>query len=94
VLGFGRREASYVLLGEIGALLLLAIPAGMILGAGLTRWIISQFETELFTFPHVVDPAAYGVSVVIVVGAVIAAALFVRRGVDRLDLVGVLKSRE
>jgi putative ABC transport system permease protein len=94
VLGFGRREASYVLLGEIGALLLLAIPAGMILGAGLTRWIMSQFETELFTFPHVVDPAAYGVSVVIVVGAVIAAAFFVRRGVDRLDLVGVLKSRE
>ena len=33
VLGFSRREVSYVLLAEIGALLLVALPAGVILGA-------------------------------------------------------------
>ena len=94
VLGFRRREASYVLLGEIGALLLAAIPLGIVLGYLLTRWLMSQFATELFSFPHVLSPAAYGQSVAFVVAAVAVAALFVRRGIDRLDLVGVLKSRD
>lgn len=94
VLGFRRREASYVLLGEIGALLLCALPAGILLGFGLTRWMMDQFETELFTLPNLVHPAAYGTGVLVVVASVAAAALAVRRGVDRLDLVGVLKSRE
>jgi putative ABC transport system permease protein len=94
VLGFRRREASYVLLGEIGALLLVALPTGMILGALMTRWLLSQFEHELFTFPEVVDLPAYGWSIIIVTAAVALASFAVRRGVDRLDLVGVLKSRD
>lgn len=94
VLGFSRREVSYVLLAEIGALLLIALPAGAILGAVLSRWLMSQFQTDLFTFPYVSDSAAYGRSALFVAAAVIGAALAVRRAVDRLDLVGVLKSRE
>jgi putative ABC transport system permease protein len=94
VLGFRRGEASYVLLGEIGALLFAAIPLGIVLGYLLTRWLMSQFATELFSFPHVLSPAAYGQSVAFVAVAVIVAALFVRRGIDRLDMVGVLKSRD
>ncbi len=94
VLGFRRGEASYVLLGEIGALLLAAIPLGIVLGYLLTRWLMSQFATELFSFPHVLSPAAYGQSVAFVTVAVIVAALFVRRGIDRLDMMGVLKSRD
>lgn len=94
VLGFSRREVSYVLLAEIGALLLIALPTGAILGALLSRWLMSQFQTDLFTFPYVTDSAAYGRSALFVAAAVIGAALAVRRAVDRLDLVGVLKSRE
>jgi putative ABC transport system permease protein len=94
VLGFRRREASYVLLAEITALLLAALPAGIIAGALLSRWMMAQFETELFVIPYVVDPAAYGRSALLVSAAVVIAALAVRRGVDRLDLVGVLKSRD
>jgi putative ABC transport system permease protein len=94
VLGFGRREVSYVLLAEIGALLLIALPTGAVLGALLSRWLMSQFQTELFVFPYVTNSAAYGKSALFVVCAVIGAVLAVRRGVDRLDLVSVLKSRE
>lgn len=94
VLGFGRREVSYVLLGEIGALLLIAIPVGVIMGALLSRWLMSQFQTDLFTFPYVTESGAYGRSVLFVACAVIGAVVAVRRGVDRLDLVSVLKSRE
>jgi putative ABC transport system permease protein len=94
VLGFSRLEVSYVLLAEIGALLLIALPSGAVLGAILSRWLMAQFQTELFTFPYVTDSAAYGRSALFVAAAVIGAALAVRRSVDRLDLVGVLKSRE
>ena len=94
VLGFSRREVSYVLLAEIGALLLLALPTGALLGALLSRWLMTQFQTDLFTFPYITESAAYGRSALFVAAAVIGAALAVRRSVDRLDLVGVLKSRE
>jgi putative ABC transport system permease protein len=94
VLGFGRREVSYVLLAEIGALLLIALPLGCLLGYALSRWLMTQFQTEMFTFPYITEAAAYGQSALFVAGAVVAAALVVRRSVDRLDLVGVLKSRE
>lgn len=94
VLGFGRAEASYVLVAEIGLLLLIALPLGVVLGALLSRWLMSQFQTELFTFPYVTSAVAYGQSVLFVAAAVLVAALGVRRGVDRLDLVGVLKSRD
>ncbi|MEO6079430.1 MAG: FtsX-like permease family protein [Steroidobacteraceae bacterium] len=94
VLGFGRREASYVLLAEIGALLLVALPIGVVIGAGMSRWLMSQFQTDLFTFPYVTSALAYAKPALFVAAAVMTATLLVRRGVDRLDLVGVLKSRD
>ena len=94
VLGFSRREASYVLLAELGALLLVALPVGVILGMTLSRWLMSQFETDLFTFPYVTNAAIYGKSALFIIAAVMVATLVVRRGVDRLDMVGVLKSRD
>ncbi len=94
VLGFRRREASWVLLGELAVLLAAALPLGLLLGAALSRWMMEQFETDLFSFPFVFDVATYARSALFVVAAVVIAALWVRRDVDRLDLVGVLKSRE
>jgi putative ABC transport system permease protein len=55
---------------------------------------MSQFETEIFSFPFVLDPPTYARAVLFIVAAVTAAALWVRRDVDGLDLVAVLKSRE
>ena len=94
VLGFRRSEASWVLLGELGLLLAVAIPIGLVLGFALSQWLMSEFETEIFSFPFVFDPPTYARAVLFVVVAVVAAALWVRRDVDRLDLVAVLKSRE
>jgi putative ABC transport system permease protein len=94
VLGFGRREASYVLVAELGALLLVALPIGAAIGLVMSRWLMSQFETDLFTFPYVTNAGAFARPALFVIAAVLMATLLVRRGVDRLDLVGVLKSRD
>jgi putative ABC transport system permease protein len=42
----------------------------------------------------VIAPATYGVAALCVLAAGIASALVVRRHIDRLDLVSVLKLRE
>jgi putative ABC transport system permease protein len=94
VLGFGRREASYILLAEIGALLVAALPLGLLGGRLLSEWLFMQFNTDLFSFPYVPAAVAYAQPALFICVAVLGAALLVRRGVDRLDLVGVLKSRD
>jgi putative ABC transport system permease protein len=75
-------------------LLAVAIPLGLALGAGLSRWMMEQFETEIFSFPYVLDVPTYARAALFVILAVVTAALWVRRDIDRLDLVAVLKSRE
>lgn len=94
VLGFSRAEVSYVLIGEIAALALLAGPLGLLLGSLLARLLMRLFETDMYAFPYVFDASGYGVAVGFALACVLAAALVVRRGVDRLDMVGVLKARD
>ena len=94
VLGFNRREIAYFLLGEAGLLVFAAMPLGCLLGVGLTWVIVSGFETELYRVPFVIGDATYGIAVLIALGAAVASGLLVRRRLDRLDLIAVLKTRE
>jgi putative ABC transport system permease protein len=94
VLGFTRREISALLLGEIGLLATPAVPLGCLIGYGLSAWLAGALSTELFRFPVVLQPATYVFGVVVFVAATAASALMVRRRLDRLDLVAVLKARE
>lgn len=94
VLGFGRAEISYILLGEAALLVLLALPLGCLIGLGLGQVMAKAFETELFRVPFVVAPSAYAWSILIVLAATAVSAALVRRRLDRLDLVAVLKTRE
>ena len=94
VLGMSRLEISYILLGEIAILILVGLPLGCLLGTGLA-WLISDlFETELFRVPMVIEASTYGLSVLIGVAATVFSAALVRRRLDRLDLIAVLKTRE
>ncbi len=94
VLGFTRFEISYILLGELAALTVLALPLGCALGYGLSWLIASVSETELYRIPLYFERGTFGFSVAIVLIAVIISGLFVRRRLDRLDLIAVLKTRE
>jgi putative ABC transport system permease protein len=94
VLGFSRGEISYILLAEVGLLIVAALPFGCLLGLGLSELMAATFETELFRIPLVIKPATYGLSIVIALAATILSALVVRHRLDHLDLIEVLKTRE
>ena len=94
VLGFTRGEVSTFLLGELALELVAAIPLGCALGYLLSWAIVGMSRHDLMSIPIVVAPRTYGFAALAIVAAGIASALIVRRRIDRLDLVGVLKTRE
>jgi putative ABC transport system permease protein len=51
-------------------------------------------STELFRMPVIVQAGTYAFALLVFAAAAIASALVVRRRLDRLDLVEVLKARE
>lgn len=94
VLGFTRAEVSWILLGEFALLTLLALPVGWGLGWVLALAFAEGQATELFRIPLVIERATYAWASVVVLVAAAVSALIVRRRVDRLDLIEVLKTRE
>ncbi len=94
VLGFTRAEVSYILLGELALLTLLALPPGFLIGRALCAWLVASLPHELFRIPLVVEPATYSLAATVVLAAALLSSLLVRQRVDRLDLVAVLKTRE
>ncbi len=94
VLGFTRREISAILLGEIGVLAVLAVPLGFATGYGLSAWVSAGMSNDRFRMPVVVDPGTYAFALAVFATATLGSALLVRRRLDRLDLVDVLKARE
>jgi putative ABC transport system permease protein len=94
VLGFTRREISGVLLGEIGILALLAVPIGFGIGTLLAARVVAGIQSERMRLPMVIEPSSYAWAFLIFTAAVLASALLVRRRLDYLDLVEVLKARD
>jgi putative ABC transport system permease protein len=94
VLGFSHREVSYILLGELALLTLVALPLGWGLGWILAAQMVSMFDTNVFRLPLIIQPASYGYASLVVVGAATGAGWLVARRVAHLDLVQVLKTRE
>lgn len=94
VLGFTRGEVSRVLLGQVGTTLLLALPLGCILGYWLAALLVRMTRGDTFDLPLMVSSRTYALAVLLTLAAGVLSALVVRRQIDRLDLIGVLKTRE
>jgi putative ABC transport system permease protein len=94
VLGFGRGEVSNVLFIEIGSIVALGQPLGWLIGMFFGYVITEGLATDLFRVPLVFESSTFAISSMVVVAAALVSAFIVRRRVDRLDLVRVLKSRE
>jgi putative ABC transport system permease protein len=83
-----------MLFAELAIEVLLALPLGLWLGYRFVAWLLAYHATELFRIPPVIAPRSYAIAALIVAAAALASAWIVRRRIDRLDLVGVLKTRE
>ncbi|XXY51402.1 ABC transporter permease [Sorangium sp. So ce269] len=95
VLGFTRAEVSLLLLGELGVTTLAGVPLGMGLGYYFAWALCQAYEgTEMFRFPLVIYPSTYAYAALVVLISAVFSALVVRRRIDQLDLVSVLKTRD
>jgi putative ABC transport system permease protein len=94
VLGFTRGEISLILLGELALLTLASLPCGILLGYGLSALIVQSIQSEVYRFPLFISRQAVAWACLGIIAAAVISALIVRRRLDTLDLVAVLKVRE
>lgn len=94
VLGFTRGEISYILLGEMAILVLLAIPLGFGIGTIMSRLSIEALQTDMYQLPFILGSGTFALAATIVLISALISALLIRRRLNKLDLIGVLKTRE
>ncbi|PKP71150.1 MAG: ABC transporter permease [Alphaproteobacteria bacterium HGW-Alphaproteobacteria-4] len=94
VLGFSRGEVGFVLVGEIMVLTLAAVPLGWVAGYGFAAAAVKGLSNELVSLPLVVARSTYAMAAAAAVVTAFAAAMLVRRRLDRIDLVSALKAKE
>ena len=94
ILGFSRGEVSFVLVGEMMLLAILAQPIGWVIGAWIAQAMTSAFTSDLYAIPLVLKPATFTSGSLVVLVVAFVSVMVVRRRLDRLDLVAVMKTRE
>ena len=94
VMGFHRREVAVLLLGEQAIITVLAIPLGWLIGYGLAYLMVESLQTDTFRIPYVATTGTLAISALVTAATAVASSLAVRRRLDSLDLISVLKTRE
>jgi putative ABC transport system permease protein len=94
VMGFTRAEVSGTLLGQLAAQMAIALPIGWWTGYALAALILGLIRSEEFRIPLAVGGNTYALASLVMLGAGAITALIVRRRIDQLDLIGVLKTRD
>ncbi|MDY0022432.1 ABC transporter permease [Arenimonas caeni] len=94
VLGYTRAEVRALVSGELFTLAGLALLPGFALGYALCGLLVWGFESELYRIPLALSPAGLGTAGLVVLAATAASVLAVRRRVDGLDLIAVLKTKD
>jgi putative ABC transport system permease protein len=94
VLGFTRGEVSLLLLGEQALLMVAALPLGFWIGYRLCAALAAAYQWELFRMPLVLGERTYAFALLVVAASAAFSGFAVRRRLDQLDLVEVLKTRE
>jgi putative ABC transport system permease protein len=94
VLGFTRGEVWRILLGEMAIAVGSGVPLGLLLGRGLAGLTSNALAADEARIPFVIAPSIYLFAALVVIVAALLSAAQMRRLIDRLDLVEVLKTRE
>jgi putative ABC transport system permease protein len=83
-----------VLLTELAILSVVSLPFGWLIGYGFGWLLIQSYSSDLYRAPFVIATPTFATAALVILAAATASALIVRRRIDRLDLVAVLKTRE
>jgi putative ABC transport system permease protein len=94
VLGFTRAEVARIFFGEFTVEIAVAIPVGIALSQAIVDLIARFHPSESFQIPGVIGAHTFLAACAIVIAAAAASAYAVRRHIDSLDLVAVLKARD
>jgi len=94
VLGLTRREIAVILLGEQAILTVFAIPLGFLIGIGLSMLLSLGLSSELYRMPVVFSSFNFIFALFVIVVVALFSGLLVLYRLNRLDLIGVLKTRE
>lgn len=94
ILGFARGEVARILFGEFIVEIAIAVPIGLAVARAVVGLIARFHSNETFQIPAVIEPRTYAAAAIVVLAAAAASAFVVRRRIDRLDLVAVLKTRD
>ncbi|MEM6614432.1 MAG: FtsX-like permease family protein, partial [Cyanobacteria bacterium P01_C01_bin.72] len=94
IMGFSKAEVAFILLGEQAILTLLAIPLGYAIGYILSAFMSAAYNTELYRLPLIITNSNYAFAFIVVAIASLVSGLIIRRQINHLDLIAVLKTRE
>ena len=94
VLGFSNAEVIRILFLELAVLTLLAQPPGWAIGYGLSWIMVQQLQGEVMRAPLLTENLTFAIASLIVAAAAVVSGWVVAARVRRLDLVGVLKTRD
>jgi putative ABC transport system permease protein len=83
-----------MLLGEQAVTASVGVAAGLGMGYGIAALLSRIYQWEMFRIPLVVSGRTYLFTVAVITLAALGSGLLVRRRLDRLDLIAVLKTRE
>jgi putative ABC transport system permease protein len=90
-LGFTHGEVSGLMLKDT---LIQAVP-GLIIGLPTGRWLavfyISSVSTDMFTFPVIISPLSYVLSLLVGLGFILAGYWLATRGLSSLDMIEMSK---
>ncbi|MCR9143214.1 MAG: FtsX-like permease family protein [bacterium] len=94
ILGFTKGEVFRVLAWELTLQTAPALLPGCVLGFFFVTALIQSMPVEGIRFPVIISVSSYAMAILVVVATGITSSLLIRRKVDRLNLVEVLKTRE
>jgi len=94
VLGFTKGEVSFIMLGELIVLTLLALPLGCVLGYLMALLMVQNFDTDLIRLPLYLTSSTYATGMLVVLIAAVVSSFAVARKINQLDLVSALKIKD
>lgn len=94
IIGFSQAQVAVILLGEQALITLAAMPLGAFLGYELSAVLTEALSREIFRMPLVITRESYVFAFGVVAITALMSGAMIRRQLNQLDLIAVLKTRE